>query len=56
MSDQQLQALKELGAKRSEERRRTPGASRRFLTAAGILTQKGTLKKSYGGTGQKKKA
>jgi hypothetical protein len=56
MSDQELELLKAIGARRSEERRKQPGASRKFLIRAGILTKKGTLRSTYGGSRKKKMA
>ncbi|MEA3015724.1 MAG: hypothetical protein QOI38_446 [Sphingomonadales bacterium] len=53
MSDQQLELLKAIGERRSDERRKQPGASRKFLIRAGILTRKGRLKSAYGGAKKK---
>jgi hypothetical protein len=56
MSDEQIEILKTIGARRSEERRKVPGASRKFLIRAGILTKKGVLRSSYGASGKTKRS
>lgn len=56
MTEQQLEHLKRLGRERSEQRRATPGASKKFMIRAGILTSKGKLRATYGGSQEKKKA
>jgi NRPS condensation-like uncharacterized protein len=56
VTDQQLEHLKRVVRERSEQRRATPGASKNFMIRAGILTKKGKLRASYGGSQEKKKA